>query len=162
LTKEESLGFGYHAVIHPDDITAMLKGWSEWMQGEKEVFSMEMRYRRHDGVYRWMLAKCCTLNDEDGKPIKWYGSTTDIHDIVMSRIAAATQKQEMLKVLAHGDVNVYSIDDKKMVEWAEGGVPCMTSFDTVSEDDHDHHHSLLGKDAIEAAQARQPGGVPGK
>ncbi|TVY68694.1 Hybrid signal transduction histidine kinase J [Lachnellula suecica] len=161
LTREESLGIGYHSAIHPNDVEGLCAKWKEWAHGEKGDFSKEVRYRQHDGVYRWMLVLCCTLNDEDGKPINWYGSTTDIHDIVMARIAAATQKQEMLKVLAHGDVNVYSIDDKKMVEWAEGGMPCMTSFDTISEDDHDHEPSLLGCDAIEAAQARQPGGVPG-
>ncbi len=36
--------------------------------------------RRADGVYRWFLHRAVPLCDEQGKVVKWYGTTTDIED----------------------------------------------------------------------------------
>src|SRR5262249_15390219 len=40
----------------------------------------EARVRRADGEYRWMSHRKGPLRDENGKIIKWYGSSIDIDD----------------------------------------------------------------------------------
>jgi len=45
-----------------------------------EAAQMEVRLRRHDGVYRWLLVNGVSLYDKSGKIVKRYGLSTDIED----------------------------------------------------------------------------------
>src|ERR1700686_4147013 len=40
----------------------------------------EMRLRGADGKYRWFLVRTVPLRDEQGRILKWYGTSTDIED----------------------------------------------------------------------------------
>lgn len=84
MTKEESIGWGFTNGIHPEDLPVLLSKWKFHMEARTER-NAEVRYRRHDGVYRWMLDRACPLRDNSGKLLKWYGTTTDIHDLVMAK-----------------------------------------------------------------------------
>lgn len=157
MTKEESLGQGFQKAIHPEDLPTLLEKWTRYKEEGAEC-TTEVRYRRHDGVYKWMLARACPLRDDKGNILKWYGTNTDIHDLVMARIEAARNKIQILTVLAHAEVNVFSINQDRIITLAEGGM----LWDSEAEIyDVNHKSTLLGKDAIEIAQHTQPGGIPG-
>jgi PAS fold len=157
MTKDESLGQGFQQAIHPDDLPVLMSKWEQHRSIGEEC-EVEIRYRRNDGVYKWMLARACPLRDDKGKILKWYGTNTDIHDLVMARIEAARNKLQVLTVLAHAEVNLFSIDKNRIVTMAEGGM----LWDSEAESyDIKNKSTLVGKDAIEVAQHTQPGGVPG-
>lgn len=156
MTKEESLGEGYLNVIHPDDVHKLLEAWHDHRVSGKEC-SVEVRYRRHDGIYRWMLARACPKVNEQGNILKWYGTNTDIHDLVMARIDAARNKLQMLTVLGHAEVNLFSIDKDRKITMAEGGMLWDNEADMYDVNDK---LTLVGKDAIEISRSTQPGGIP--
>lgn len=58
----------------------------KWQNAIKtgELFTDEMRYRRHDGVYRWHITRAQAMRDENGKILRWFGSNTDIDDVKAS------------------------------------------------------------------------------
>ena len=66
-------------LLHPEDYE---RSWNVWKQSLEtgKPYEIEYRMRRHDGVYRWLLARAMPLKDEEGKIIKWFGTCTDIHD----------------------------------------------------------------------------------
>jgi PAS domain S-box-containing protein len=66
-------------VVHPDDVPEMLERW-EASKATRDPFEMEYRLRRHDGVYRWHLARSTCLRDEAGEVTGWVGTATDIED----------------------------------------------------------------------------------
>lgn len=76
---EEALGFGWTKVLHPEDIQPAIQTWTEALQ-TGELYEHEMRYRRFDGVYRWHLARGLPIKDEQGRVMKWFGTSTDIDD----------------------------------------------------------------------------------
>ena len=157
MSREESLGSGFQNAIHPDDLPVLMGRWEEHRKLGNEC-EVEIRYRRKDGVYKWMLARACPLKDESGKILKWYGTNTDIHDLVMARIEAARNKLQILTVLAHAEVNLFSINKNRIVTLAEGGM----LWDSEAESyDINNKSTMVGKDAIEISQQTQPGGVPG-
>src|SRR6202011_3534814 len=44
-------------------------------------FEVAFRIRRgSDATYRWFLARGLPLKDEAGRSVKWFGTSTDIHD----------------------------------------------------------------------------------
>jgi diguanylate cyclase (GGDEF)-like protein/PAS domain S-box-containing protein len=65
--------------IHPDDLAPSEAAWADAMRGGA-LYSIELRLRRADGVFRWHLARAVPVRDEQGNIVKWYGTATDIDD----------------------------------------------------------------------------------
>jgi len=80
LSMAESLGFGWHAALYPDDIPIWLHRWQEALR-TGQGFEMQYRLRQaEDGEYRWQLAKLQPIPDDHGGIRRWFGCCTDIHD----------------------------------------------------------------------------------
>ncbi|KAH8593804.1 hypothetical protein B0O99DRAFT_514983 [Bisporella sp. PMI_857] len=153
LSKEESYGMGYTKVIHPDDLPRVLSSWqndkANGIKGETEV-----RYRRYDGAYRWSLTRIVPFRDKSGRILKWYGTNTDIHNLVMRRIEAARHKAQIMTVLDHAEVNMFSIDWERKITLAEGALLWKTIGTLALKSD------LLGNDILEVFSKVQEGGMP--
>lgn len=79
LSPEEARGWGWSVAFHRDDLPPLLKRWQELLVSG-EPGEIEARLRRHDGVYRWFLIRVAPFRDESGRILRWYGTSTDIHD----------------------------------------------------------------------------------
>jgi PAS domain S-box-containing protein len=79
LSPEEAHGWGWAVAFHPDDLPPLMKRWQELLVSG-EPGEIEARLRRHDGVYRWFLIRVAPFRDESGAILRWYGTSTDIHD----------------------------------------------------------------------------------
>lgn len=75
----EVLGFGWADAIHPDDRPATVDAWNGAISRGKN-FEVQHRLRRHDGVYRTMLARAVPSRDANGRILEWVGMHTDITD----------------------------------------------------------------------------------
>lgn len=65
--------------IHPDDVAAVRERWHRAV-ARGEPFEQEMRLRRHDGSWRWFVARAEPYRDERGEIVRWFGTDTDIED----------------------------------------------------------------------------------
>ncbi len=65
--------------IHPDE-RDMVR--TEWMRSVAAGVAMDLehRWRRHDGLYRWIHARVEPLRDDGGRIVRWYGLLVDIDD----------------------------------------------------------------------------------
>ena len=72
-------GQGWAAIVHPDDIPAAAARWAASLFSG-ETYETEFRLRRHDGVYRWHLARAVPIRAADGSLLRWIGTNTDIED----------------------------------------------------------------------------------
>jgi PAS domain S-box-containing protein len=79
MSVEETAGYGWQSVVHPDDCEAHVAKWREAM-ATGEPFENEARHRSAEGEYRWFWVQAVPLRDEYGKILKWYGTLTDIED----------------------------------------------------------------------------------
>ena len=116
MSKEESIGWGFQKVIHHEDLPVLMAKWEKQTRDVTKC-GAEVRYRRKDGIFKWMLVRACPLRDGSGKLLKWYGTNTDIHELFIARIEARRNKLQLLTVLAHAEVNLFSIDkDRKFYD----------------------------------------------
>lgn len=95
LSPEESHGWGWQAVFHPDDLPPLMKRWGELLVSP-EPGEIEARIRRFDGVYRWFLIRVAPFFDDDGKLVRWYGTSTDIEDRKWAGAASQAISSEVL------------------------------------------------------------------
>src|SRR5258708_6518591 len=79
LTGKDLEGWKWTVAIHPDDLDRLLEKWRASL-ATGEPFLHETRVRRVDGEYRWMLHHKVALCDENGRIVKWYGSSVDIEE----------------------------------------------------------------------------------
>jgi len=94
LPLEKLQGWGWAAVVHPEDLTALSGAWQSIMAAGKPG-EAEARLRRFDGQYRWYLFRANPMRDESGHIVKWYGTNTDIND---RRRAEAEVKESYLRL----------------------------------------------------------------
>ena len=71
-------------VVHPDDLAHVRAEWARTTE-TGEPLEIELRMRRHDGVYRWFLTRAVPLRDEEGSILRWFGTSTDIHPLKEAR-----------------------------------------------------------------------------
>ncbi|HET7535032.1 MAG TPA: PAS domain S-box protein, partial [Candidatus Didemnitutus sp.] len=80
LSEEQSRNNGWTTAVHPDDIASTLQSWREMLRTGHEG-AAEYRLRRaRDGVYRWHVWQARPERDDQGRIVRWVGSSTDIHD----------------------------------------------------------------------------------
>ena len=75
---EEVIGAGWQAVVHPDDLPLAAERWAHAL-ATGEPYEVEFRLRRHDGAYRWHLARA-NAHLDGGRVVKWFGANTDIQE----------------------------------------------------------------------------------
>src|SRR5690242_11130059 len=78
LTVEQTSGWGWLDVIHPDDVRRTREAWVEATETGRR-YEIDYRVRRFDGAYRWMTARALPMRI-DGATVRWVGTWTDIED----------------------------------------------------------------------------------
>jgi PAS domain S-box-containing protein len=96
FTLEETQGWGWEKIMHPDDFARAAPVWRESIKTGKP-YHMEYRLRRRDGIYRWHLGRAVAIRDEHDRIVKWYGTNTDIHDykILTEELKSARRAAEI-------------------------------------------------------------------
>ncbi|WP_126173242.1 sensor histidine kinase [Altericroceibacterium xinjiangense] len=95
----------YHGeAFHPEDLKAASVAWQESLR-TGEPYEIEHRMCRHDGEYRWMIARAVPLRDQQGKIIRWFGTAVDIHDLH----AMADARDLLARELSHRIKNIFAV-----------------------------------------------------
>jgi PAS domain S-box-containing protein len=102
-TPEQMEGWGWQAVHDPATLPEVLRRWKESI-ASGAPFEMDFPLRRADGELRRFLTRGFPLKDEHGEVIQWFGTNTDVTELVEARDAlrqAARRKDEFLGMLSH-------------------------------------------------------------
>lgn len=104
MTMAQTAGWGWQPVLHPEDVETALRRWARSVK-TGEDYQIEYRFRRAaDGQYRWHLGRGVPMRDQDGKIVKWFGTSTDIDDQKRAEEAAQESnraKDDFLATLSH-------------------------------------------------------------
>jgi PAS domain S-box-containing protein len=80
VPESELLGFGWMALVHPEDRTKIVAAWQKTATAG-EHFDLQYRVRSQQGEYRWFRALASPVRNADAAITKWFGTSTDIQDI---------------------------------------------------------------------------------
>jgi len=122
LTPTQCLGLNWVLPFHEDDMPDTGRRWKHSLATGDEYLT-EYRCRRYDGEWRWMLGRALPLRDsKTGKILKWFGTCTDIQDIVDARNAGRKARQQLLDVLSHSQMTMWMIDREEKITFFEGDI----------------------------------------
>ena len=87
-------GEAWNGVFHPDD---QARAWDQWRHCLEtgEHYRIEYRLRHRSGRYRWVLGAAQPVHDEAGRITRWFGSCTDIQEIVEAREILARSRADL-------------------------------------------------------------------
>lgn len=121
----------------------VMNEWSRCLASGQD-YTVEYRCRRYDGVWRWMLGRALPLRDpRTSEIIKWYGTCTDIHDLVEARSEARRIRKQLREVLQHSQITLWAIDCSSHITLLEG---------SIIWDLHDIAESYIGTDIYDLFQ----------
>ena len=66
------------SLVHPDDRERVEQKRRDILVS-REPYEIEYRLWHHSGEYRWLRLKATPKLDENGRVLRWYGTSTDIH-----------------------------------------------------------------------------------
>ncbi len=116
-------GAGWLNLVHPEDRDRAASAWDCAGKTGAPLYA-EFRFRHRSGDHRWVLARAHAERDAAGSVQRWYGTYTDIEDIVQARsvlqrsregleseVAARTGERNLLATLIQNtDVMIMAID----------------------------------------------------
>lgn len=77
-TGTTGLGNTWGQGIHPDDLGYTLEAWARSVESG-QPYDVKHRMKMVDGSFRWAHTRAFPRFDDQGRVVKWYGSTEDIH-----------------------------------------------------------------------------------
>jgi PAS domain S-box-containing protein len=90
--------------VHPDDRMPTMHAWNVAYERGGD-FRVEHRIRSRSGEYRWFLVLAEPNRNADGEIQYWFGTSTDIHEQKLSKIAL-TESELRFRALAHAASDV--------------------------------------------------------
>ena len=106
----EALGDGWLRTIHPDDVEETMRIWTE-VRARGTRYETEMRYRRHDGEYRWHVVRANPYRPSASGQIQaWFGSSTDIHERKVTEAALRENEQRLHATYEQAAIGIGEID----------------------------------------------------
>jgi PAS domain S-box-containing protein len=92
---EASLGDRWVDFVHPDDKERASEQWSQSIK-TGEIYNIEFRLRDVMGQYGWFLVRALPIRDtESNEILNWFGSCTDVDEIVRARAVLAEAQEEL-------------------------------------------------------------------
>ncbi|MBX3594900.1 MAG: PAS domain-containing protein [Sphingomonas sp.] len=104
-------GEGWNDMFHPDDQD---RAWQRWEHSLKtgEPYHIEYRLRHHSGVYRWVLGRAQAVRDDAGAIIRWFGTCTDIQEIVDAREVLARSREELERAVEERTGQLMAVEER--------------------------------------------------
>jgi PAS domain S-box-containing protein len=87
-------GEGWAELLHPADGPSAKAAWRRSVKAGAD-YHAEFRLRHRSGAYRWVLGRAQPDRNSLGEIVRWYGSWTDIEDIVQARQILKRSRDEL-------------------------------------------------------------------
>jgi PAS domain S-box-containing protein len=104
-------------LVHPDDLTATRLYWAA-ARRERGDYDIEHRLRSADGAYRWFKTRATAVTDRTGRMIRWFGTCTDIQEIIETREELARSRAQLETIVVERTRELVAMNERLTVEIA--------------------------------------------
>ncbi|MHA3772576.1 PAS domain S-box protein [Verrucomicrobiota bacterium sgz303538] len=108
---------GWGCVVHPEDLPHVLAEIAQAARrGQPHKF--DLRLRRADGAWRWIVARLAPVRDKSGRIMKWVGTSTDVHEerVREKSLRFLSELMEVTRPLANA-IEILKTIDRRLGEY---------------------------------------------
>ncbi len=100
-------------VLHPEDLGPSIDAWRHAVETGR-AYQIAHRILRSDRTYRWYLTRAEPVRDEQGRIVKWCGTSTDIDD--QKRAEQALRQYDLLFAHVREIIFFIRCEDMRILE----------------------------------------------
>ncbi len=104
-------GPSWLGLFHPDDRANTERIWQASLESG-EPYYREYRLRHRSGEFRWVLGRAQPVRDEAGTVVRWYGTCTDIDEIVQARDVLSRSQEALSQEVAARSAELMSAEEQ--------------------------------------------------
>jgi PAS domain S-box-containing protein len=93
-TPEQMAGWGWQSVHDPKELPGVVAAWKHSLT-RGEPFEMVFPLRGADGTFRPFLTRVVPIRDSEGRITRWFGTNTEVRDIMEAREALQRSRAEL-------------------------------------------------------------------
>jgi PAS domain S-box-containing protein len=97
-TNEELKDWALIDAVHPDDLPSVIEARKKSIE-TGQIYDVEHRCRRADGVYRWFQVRGLPVRDSENRITAWYLLLTDIDDRKKAEEALQSSERNLNQIL---------------------------------------------------------------
>ena len=102
---------GLHDIMHPDDILKSKEALKAYLDGRKPIFEAEIRIRKKDGTYVWLLMRGKIVErDKKGKPIRLIGTNVDLTKRKHAELALKQSEENLRRAQSVAKIGSWRFD----------------------------------------------------
>ncbi len=104
-------GEAWNGMFHPEDQD---RAWTTWLHclSTGDTYHIEYRLRHRSGDYRWVLGRAQPVRNEAGEITRWFGTCTDIQEIVDAREVLAKSREELTREIEERTAKLVEAQDQ--------------------------------------------------
>ncbi len=103
----------WNPVLHPEDLRRTIDAWRHAVETGR-AYQIAHRILRSDKTYRWYLTRAEPVRDEQGRIVKWCGTSTDIDD--QKRAEQALRQYDLLSAHIREIIFFIRREDMRILE----------------------------------------------
>lgn len=116
---EEMKGWGWREVHHPDFVEAVVEKYNSHIR-EGLLWEDIFPLRSKEGEFRWFLSRAVPFREEEGGPVRWFGTNTDITEQREVERELRENEERLRLALKAGRTGVWDLDiPEGKVAWSE-------------------------------------------
>ncbi len=120
LNQEDTFGWGWKLIVHPEDLSTVLSKWTEAIRTGKQ-YSFENRIKTKEGIYRWIKGEAVPIKSVNGSVMYWIGAGTDINEQKIKALESRYPELEELRELIGNKGGSGSSSSTGLITNEEGG-----------------------------------------
>lgn len=98
-------------LLHHEDRKAADLAWQQCLV-TGQPYHHEFRLRHQSGAYKWVLGRAHPVRDTEGAIIRWYGTSTEIDEIVEAREVLVRSKLELEALVKERTTELMAVEGK--------------------------------------------------
>lgn len=118
----ERLFANWRDLVHPEDLPMVSKRLNEHLEGKREVFEAEYRFKTKSGDYRWIMDKGRAIERAaDGRLIRSAGTYLDINEKKLSDLLIRRNEQLFTQLFQNSPLGIVLLDEQhKVIQMNKG------------------------------------------
>ena len=136
-TNEELKDWALIGAVHPDDLPRVIEVRKKSIE-TGQIYEVEHRCRRADGVYRWFQVRGLPVRNSEGTISGWYLLLTDIDDRKKAEEALQSSERNFSLIINTIPTHIYVLNTEGSVQYVNQAVMDYTglTLEDVQQEDY--------------------------
>ena len=151
-TNEELKNWSLIGAVHPDDLPGVIEARQKSIE-TGQIYEVEHRCRRADGVYRWFQVRGLPVRNAEGTITSWYLLLTDIEDRKKAEEALQSNERNLSLIINTIPTHIYVLNTEGSVQHVNQAVMDYTGLTLEDVQQEDYRDRVIHPEDFERVRA---------